>query len=213
MTKPLNALQLLLEVIALYIVLPLLFLWDIFNFPIMLALVPIGLIIYFLLKQDPTFDNNLFFNWSNGKRYLKPMLWWFLVAAIVMLVTGYLVEPSNMFLLVKEKPWLLLIISIFYPLFSVVPQALAYRALFFHRYSYHIKGKWMQIVVSAVLFSFGHILYKNWIVLLLTFIAGIVYAYRYYQSKSLTLSVLEHSLYGIWLFSSGLGMYFVSHRV
>jgi uncharacterized protein len=213
MNSTVNSLQIWLEVIVLYIVFPLLFLWDVFNFPIMLVLVPVGLVIYFLLKRDPTFDNKLFFNWNNGKRYIKPMLWGFVAAAIVMLVTGYLVEPTNMFLLIKENPWLLLIISVFYPLFSVVPQALAYRALFFHRYAHFFKNKWLQIFISAVLFSFGHILYKNWIVLLLTFIAGIVYAYRYYQSKSLALSILEHALYGVWLFTSGLGMFFISHRV
>jgi len=213
MTKTLSIFQFSLEVITLYIVFPLLFLWDVFNFPIMLILVPVGLTVFFFLKRDSSFDNTLFINWENGKRYLKPMLWGFLAAAAIMFITGYLVEPSNMFLLVKEKPWLLLIISIFYPLFSVIPQALIYRALFFHRYASYFKGKWIQIIISAVLFSFGHILYKNLIVLLLTFIAGIVYAYRYYQSKSLALSVLEHALYGVWLFTSGLGMFFVSHRV
>ncbi len=213
MNKMNNNFQLWLEIIGLYIVFPLLFVLDIFNFPIMVLLLPVGLVIYFWLKRDPGFDNKLFFNWESGKKHIRPMLLGFLAAAVIILATGYLVEPTNMFFLVKEKPLLLLIISIFYPLFSVIPQALAYRALFFHRYAVFIKNKWVQILISAILFSFGHILYKNWLVLVLTFVAGVVYAYRYYQSKSLALSILEHSLYGIWLFASGLGMFFVSHRV
>ena len=108
---------------------------------------------------------------------------------------------------------MLLMISIFYPLFSVIPQGLAYRALFFHRYKKLFSRKYTLILASAVFFSFGHLLYKNWIVLGLTFIAGLVFAYRYYQSKSLLLSILEHAMYGVWLFASGLGYFFVSNFV
>jgi len=205
--------QIYLEIIILYILFPLLFLWDIFNFPIMLLLLPMGIGIYLFLRRDSSFDNNLFINWENGRKFLKPMLLLSIVSAIVMLVTIWLIDPSNVFFLVRKKPWFLLIISIFYPLFSVIPQALAYRALFFHRYALLFGGKWTQLIVSAALFSFGHILYKNWLVLLLTFVAGLIYSYRYLQSKSLALSVLEHSIYGVWLFASGLGMFFISSRV
>ncbi|MDF1550518.1 MAG: CPBP family intramembrane metalloprotease [Bacteroidales bacterium] len=201
------------EIIVLYLLFPLLFLWDVFNFPIMLLLLPVGIGIYLFLKRDHSFDNKLFINWANGKKYLKPMLVLSLISAGVMLTISWMVEPANVFILIKERLWLLLIISVFYPLFSVVPQALAYRALFFHRYAYLFGGKWMQLIVSALLFSFGHILYKNWLVLLLTFVGGLIYSYRYLQSKSLALNVLEHSIYGVWLFASGLGMFFISSRV
>lgn len=213
MDRTLNLFQVVLEMLTLYVFFPLLFLWDVFDFPIMLVLLPMGLAIFFWLKRDASFNNQLFINWKEGRKYLKPMLLLFSVAATVMLVINWFVNPDNMFIIIKEKPWLLLLISVFYPLFSVIPQALAYRALFFHRYAQLFGGKWLQIIVSAVFFSFGHILYKNWLVLLLTFVAGLIYSYRYIQSKSLALSVLEHAFYGVWLFASGLGMFFISHRV
>ena len=208
-----KTIQILLEIIILYIIFPLLFLWDVFNFPIMLILLPLGLAIYFFLKHDKTFDNKLFNNWHEAKKFLKPMLFLFIVSAAVMLAIILIIKPEDTFYLVRENPLFLLVISVFYPAFSVIPQAIAYRALFFHRYAKYLKGKWRQIIASAILFSFGHILYENWLVLLLTFVGGIIYSYRYIQSKSLTLSILEHSIYGIWLFASGLGMFFISHRM
>jgi membrane protease YdiL (CAAX protease family) len=104
-------------------------------------------------------------------------------------------------------------ISIFYPLFSVIPQALAYRSMFFHRYGDLFPGDALKIGFSALAFSFGHILYKNWIVLVLTFVAGLIFSYRYFKTKSLAISVLEHSMYGVWLFACGLGYFFVSSMV
>ena len=51
------------------------------------------------------------------------------------------------------------------------------------------------------------------LVLLLTFVAGILFAWRYERSKSLAVSIVEHSLYGVWLFACGLGYFFVSSFV
>ena len=104
-------------------------------------------------------------------------------------------------------------ISVFYPLFSVIPQGLAYRSLFFHRYGNLFPGKTTKIIVSAAVFAFAHILYKNWMVLVLTFLAGLIFGYRYYKTKSLAISVVEHAMYGVWLFACGLGYFFVSSMV
>jgi uncharacterized protein len=202
-----------LELTILYIFLPLLFLLYNFHFPVMLILFPMGIAIYFFLRHDKTFDNSLFNYWQQGKKQIKPVLKLFVISALVMLVIILIVNPSYLFYLIRKKPLFLLVISIFYPVFSVIPQALAYRALFFHRYAHLFPGKWFQIIVSALLFSFGHILYKNYLVLVLTFIGGIIYSYHYLKSKSLIFSILEHSAYGIWLFASGLGMFFISSKV
>ena len=200
------------EIIILYISLPLLLLFYNSHLPVILVLFPLGIVTYFFLRHDKTFDNNLFSNWQEGKKQLKPVLIVFVISALIMFVIIKIISPSHLFYLIKEKPFLLLMISIFYPVFSVIPQSLAYRALFFHRYAQLFPGKWFQIIVSALLFSFGHILYKNYLVLMLTFVGGIIYSYHYLKSKSLIFSILEHSIYGIWLFASGLGMFFINSR-
>jgi membrane protease YdiL (CAAX protease family) len=141
------------------------------------------------------------------------MLIIFLISTGVMIGLIYIIDPGKAFYLIKVKLWFLIIISIFYPLFSVIPQSLIYRALFFHRFDKIFHKPYLKIISSALFFSFGHILYKNRPVLILAFIAGLIFSMHYYKSKSLAMNVIEHSLYGVCLFGSGPGYFFVSHFV
>lgn len=179
----------------------------------MLVLIILGLLIFFFLYFDKSFDNKLFFRYKVSRRIYMRIAIVFLISAAVMTLMIWYIDSSKLFLLIKKRPWLLLLISVFYPLFSVVPQGLAYRALFFHRYGRLFNSEIIRIIVAAAIFSLGHILYKNAFVLLLTFIGGLLFAYRYRQTNSLAVSVLEHSLLGVWLFACGLGTFFVSSMI
>jgi membrane protease YdiL (CAAX protease family) len=201
------------ELFVLFILLPFILTWSKLNIPLMLVLLFMGISVYIYLIHDPTFDRKTLLNWQQGKAELGKILIMFGISAIVMLVLIWIIDASKMFLLLRTNPWLLLIISIFYPLFSVIPQGLAYRSMFFHRYGDLFPGNAMKIISSAAVFAFGHILYKNWMVLVLTFVAGLIFGYRYYKTKSLAISILEHALYGVWLFTCGLGYFFVSSFV
>ena len=208
-----SKIRLLTGLIVLYMGIPLLGIMENFPVPLMLVLIILGMLIYFYLRFDPSFDRGLFTNWQSGKRELRSMILMFLPAAIGMTALIWVIDSERLFMLVRANPMLLLMISIFYPVFSVVPQGLAYRALFFHRYGPLFPGRVWRILASAALFSFGHILYRSWLVLLLTFVAGLLFAWRYERSKSLLVSILEHAMYGVWLFTCGLGYFFVSSLV
>ena len=201
------------EVLVLYGLLPFLLSMSNLNIPLMLVLLFMGISVYLFLIYDPEFDRKTFLNWQLGRAELGKILIMFGISAIVMLVLIWIIDSSKMFLLLRTNPWLLLMISIFYPLFSVIPQGLAYRSMFFHRYGDLFPGNALKIIISAAAFAFGHVLYKNWMVLVLTFVAGLIFGYRYYKTKSLAISVLEHALYGVWLFACGLGYFFVSSMV
>ncbi|KPL17178.1 MAG: hypothetical protein AMS23_03675 [Bacteroides sp. SM1_62] len=201
------------ELVILYGVLPVIVMLDIWDIPLMAILLFMGITVYLYLIYDPAFDTKTFLNWKQGRTELGKILFMFGISAIVMLVLIWIIDASKIFLLIRTNPLLLLIISIFYPVFSVIPQGLAYRSMFFHRYGDLFPGDALKIIFSAAAFSFGHVLYKNWIVLALTFIAGLIFSYRYFKTKSLAVSVLEHSLYGVWLFACGLGYFFVSSMV
>lgn len=179
----------------------------------MLVLIIMGIGVHIFLKKDKSFDNRIFLRRKVSTPVYLSIIAVFLISSAVMTALIWYIDSDKMFLLIRERPWLLLIISVFYPLFSVVPQGLAYRALFFHRYGRLFPNEITQIIISAAVFSLGHILYKNGFVLLLTFIAGLIFAFRYRQTNSLFVSVLEHSLLGVWLFASGLGIFFVSSMV
>lgn len=205
--------RLVIELIILFLLIPGIIAFDLLGIHLLLILTIIGVLVFLFLRFDPEFDNKQFWNWKKGKPYLKRILIVFTVSATVMVGLICIIDKSKVFYLALNIPWLLLIISVFYPIFSVLPQSLIYRSFFFHRYKTLFKKDWIKIILSGFFFSLGHSLYKNLMVLGLAFIAGIIYAYHYNKTKSLAVNWLEHSIYGIWLFASGLGTFFVSSFV
>ncbi|MEE9463461.1 MAG: hypothetical protein V3V53_16605, partial [Bacteroidales bacterium] len=116
------------ELVFLYGLLPLLVMLERSDIPLMFFLLFMGLSVYFYLLNDPNFDQKTILNWKQGRVELGKILIMFGISAIVMLVLIWIIDSSKMFLLLRTNPWLLLMISIFYPLFSVIPQGLAYRS-------------------------------------------------------------------------------------
>ena len=92
-----------------------------------------------------------------------------------------------------------------YSLFSVYPQELIYRTFFYERYEALVKNEDLFIFINAILFSLAHLFFKSGIVLLITFIGGLLFAYTYFKTKSTLLVTIEHAIYGSWLFTVGMG--------
>jgi len=205
-----NKTRLISEFIVLYVILPIIVMFRLLPVPLLVILLIVGITVHLFLHYDPSFNKNNLYNWKSGRREIGRIILLFIPLAALMVILIWQIDKTKLFYLPTTSPLFLLMISIFYPVFSVVPQGLAYRALFFHRYGSLFPGNTLRIVISAILFSSGHILYKNALVLLLAFLAGLIFAYRYYKTKSLLISILEHSLYGVWLFTCGLGYFFVS---
>ena len=63
----------------------------------------------------------------------------------------------------------------------------------------------MFIFLNATLFSLAHIFFRNTLVLILTFLGGLLFAFTYHKSKSTLLVSIEHAIYGNWLFTVGMG--------
>lgn len=202
-----NKIKLITEMLCLYVALPVLLTIVKIKIPLVIVLAVLGIGIAIFIKFDPDFKNKKLF--SGNLAGYKNVLLAFAIAATTMVLITYALQPSTLFYLPKHKAWLIPIITFFYPLFSVIPQGLAYRVLFYHRYASLFKHNWLKLVAAGVIFAFGHIIYKNAFVLGSTFLAGIVFAYRYKKTNSFWLSSLEHSLWGVFLFISGLGLMFV----
>ena len=99
-------------------------------------------------------------------------------------------------------------VMVLYPVFSVYPQSVLYRAFIFHRYQNLFGTGWGLVLASGSAFSFVHILFRNRLAVILTFPGGLLFAFRYFQTGSLLVSSLEHALYGCALFTVGLGANF-----
>jgi len=64
------------------------------------------------------------------------------------------------------------------------------------------------IFINALLFSFSHIIFNNWLAIILTFFISFLFAYTYKKSNSLLVVSLEHALYGNLIFTVGIGDFF-----
>lgn len=123
-------------------------------------------------------------------------------------------RPEALFFLLREQPGLMLMIALLYPLVSALPQELVFRPLFFERYQALLpSGDWPAVVLNAALFSFAHLIYWSWIVIIMTFFGGLVFGWAYRIRGSFALAVTLHSLGGIIVFALGLGVYFYSGNV
>ncbi len=95
----------------------------------------------------------------------------------------------------------------------MLPQGIVYRAFIFARFRDLFAPDWAIILASAVAFGYVHIVFKNALAVGLTLAAGLLFAYRYWQTGSLLVSSFEHALYGCAIFTIGLGRSFYSGAV
>lgn len=133
----------------------------------------------------------------------------FLVIALLTILPLYFQNKEALFNVMLNKPTLWLKFSGVYILFSVIPQELIYRTFFVKRYQELIKNEVVFILINSILFSFAHIWFQSWVVLGFTFIGSLLFIKTYLKTKSTWLVILEHSIYGVWLYTVGYGELFM----
>jgi len=208
------------EFAALYVALPIVVAQ---YFPPWLALPTLcfgGFLAWWLLKKaqrrgDDSRGQPLFLDEARVplRKALVVVLVRFAVVAVFLTALLYWRDPEALWLLPKTRPWIWPIIMISYPTVSVFPQAVIYRVLFVRRYSSLFAHKYLAWVVGALVFSLAHLMYRNVIAISFTFVAGLLFLRTYQKTQSLWLNVLEHGLYGDFIFTVGWGMYFFHGNV
>lgn len=202
------------EFVALFLGIPLaLFFHLVDHIPPIPILWTCALYCLIVLVRDPAFDRRQLWNTAPLRRQLPQILALFAVGVVVVSVLVHQYAPQLFLLLPRTHPGLWLFIMVLYPLLSVYPQSLIYRAFLFHRYSPLLRcdartGSWILIAASAVTFALMHIVFHNWVAVALTLPGGILFATRYCSTRSLCASSIEHALYGCFLFTIGLGQFF-----
>ena len=118
--------------------------------------------------------------------------------------------PSQVgwFGLPQERPGLYALLMVGYPLFSVYPQEVVFRAWFYHRYAPALGSERLALAVNALCFGWAHVIFKNPVAVLLCVLGGALFARTYRRTGSLAAASLEHAVYGCWIFTVGLGWYF-----
>lgn len=192
------------ELLLLFVLVPISFT---LSYPVLIKLV-IGVlgfayIIYILFREEAVkFEVTKGLNW---KRFWKLTFAKLLGIALITTLYVWVIDASKLYVVISTKPMLWVIILFIYSLFSVYPQELIYRTFFFQRYQSLFKNENLFIVLNAALFSLAHIFFKNTLVMVLTFLGGLLFALTYKKTKSTVLVSIEHAIYGCWLFTVGMG--------
>ncbi|QHI39175.1 hypothetical protein IMCC3317_45770 [Kordia antarctica] len=177
------------------------------NYPIYLKIsfISIGFfyILWMLLKvEKQRFKINESLDW---KQFWRRTLVLLSAIILIMIAYVYFTDASKLFIVVRTKPLVWLIILFAYSLFSVYPQELIYRTFFFLRYDSLFKNKKLLVFINAIVFCLAHLLFNNTLVLILTFLGGILFAMTFVKTRSTLLVSIEHAIYGCWLFTVGMG--------
>ncbi len=197
-------------------------------------LMPTLLLLFILalgfLLLDASFDRRRLWGWRDAKPQWGPMLKRFAVLGPAMLGlvlvlrglgdAGVLVVHENVqpFALPRRVPWLWVMILCLYPLFSVYPQEVLFRAFFHHRYRGLLLSARARVAVGGLLFGWAHLPFATaepatWVTLPLTVVGGWLFGWTYEKGRGLSGPWLEHALYGGAVFTVGLGWLFYAGSV
>ncbi len=199
---------LILEFLSIFVALPLAYRFSQVRIPALPLLWVVSGYAFWKLMTDPLFNRNRLWNVGQLPTHLPEILPIFAVFALVLWLAVHRFAPNLEWSLVRQHPALWAVVMVAYPVLSVYPQGLLYRAFFFERYAPLFPGGWTMILASAAAFAFLHIVFRNRLAVFLTFLGGLIFAFRYDQTGSLATSSFEHALYGCSLFTVGLGEYF-----
>jgi membrane protease YdiL (CAAX protease family) len=195
-----------LELILLFFALPLVC-W-LADLPVILALLVACAFIAAVLVRDATFDRSCFKNFPAGGKIWRQIFLVWLCAVPLLAALAWLIQPESLFDFPVHRTKLWLLVMVAYPVISVAPQEIIYRAFFCHRYAALFGSGTQMVCASAAVFSWAHIVFGNVIAVALTLAGGWLFARAFLQTNSIPCVAIQHALYGAAIFTIGLGKYF-----
>ena len=94
-----------------------------------------------------------------------------------------------------KKYYFTSVLLLFYLLFSVIPQEIIFRFLFFYKYKDYF-NKFEILLLNSLVFSFCHLIYFDIYILLFSFFGNLLFTFNYMINKSLLVVIVEHFLLG-----------------
>src|SRR5262249_24381203 len=196
------------EFVLLFFALPALFAYTRHRIPAIPALWVLLAYCLFILLRDPQFDRHCLWDTTPLPHYAPEILGLFALAGVIGSVLVLWFAPDLFLELPRSNPLPWALVMVLYPVVSVYPQGIIYRAFIFDRYRALFGAGWPLVLASAFAFAYVHIIFRNNLALGLTLLAGFLFATRYAQTKSIFVSSFEHALYGCAIFTIGLGRSF-----
>ncbi|WP_280266872.1 CPBP family intramembrane glutamic endopeptidase [Nocardia wallacei] len=173
--------------------------------PALLALAA-GAVAY--LRRAPDFDRSALWRTSALRAEARSMAALAGASSLTLGAAVALLRRDDLFDLPRRNPWLWLAVMVLYPALSVYPQELVFRSFLFHRYAPVFGESLVLVAASAAAFAYVHIIFGNWFSVVASGVGGWFFAARYLRTQSLFTASVEHSVYGMLVFTIGLGRYF-----
>lgn len=183
---------------------------DSMKLPILVMLLPVLAIVGFCAWTDRELRLRAELTRGIRRAEVASIALLFAFGALALIGFVLIIAPDRFLSLPADKPSTWLTIMIAYPILSALPQEIAFRTFFFHRYKPLLPAHpYLAVAMNGALFGFAHIIYGSAISVILTCILGALLAYRYLHTRSFWAVWLEHTLYGELAFTIGLGHWFL----
>ena len=127
----------------------------------------------------------------------KKYFLYFIFFDIFLIISMIILFGDDFFLkdLDLTKYYFTSVLLLFYLLFSVIPQEIIFRFLFFYKYKDYF-NKFEILLLNSLVFSFCHLIYFDIYILLFSFFGNLLFTFNYMQNKSLLVVIVEHFLLG-----------------
>ncbi|MFB7723853.1 CPBP family intramembrane glutamic endopeptidase [Nocardia sp. NPDC056100] len=173
--------------------------------PVLLALAA-GATVY--LRRSSGFDRDALWRSAAVREQARPMAALAGASALALTTAVAVRRREDLFDLPRSNPAIWLAVMVLYPALSVYPQELIFRSFLFHRYAPVFGEGRAMVAASAAAFGYVHIVFGSWFSVAASGVGGWIFADRYAKTQSLFTASVEHSVYGIMVFTVGLGRYF-----
>ena len=127
----------------------------------------------------------------------KKYFLYFIFFDIFLIISMIILFGDDFFLkdLDLTKYYFISVLLSFYLLFSVIPQEIIFRFLFFYKYKDYF-NKFEMLLLNSFVFSFCHLIYFDIHIVILSFFGNLLFTLNYIQNKSLLVVIVEHFFLG-----------------
>ena len=158
----------------------------------------------FLLRKQKV--KSLF--WHFDRDALKHIFARFVFLGLLLGIAVWAYFPEMLFSFPRMRPELWLAVMLLYPLLSALAQEIIFRTFFAYRFEHIIADRRALILINALLFSYIHGVFGNPVAVVLSFLGSLLFMSTYLKTRSVTMTTIEHALYGNLIFTLGIGTFF-----
>jgi len=194
-----------LESLLLYLLPPLLVILGIVPKIAVMPLLWLGMIYALFMLRSGGNGRML---WHIDRGPLRHILLRFALLGSILGVTVRILFPELLFAFPRAYPGFWFAVMLLYPLLSALAQEIVFRAFFAYRFEDVIVNRRLFLVSNALLFSYIHGVFGNPVAVVLSFLGSLLFMSTYLETRSLSMSTLEHALYGNLIFTLGIGTFF-----